>query len=140
MDVGGLKGARDGCRAGGAEEGAPRGLWGGRGGAAGRPWRPDVRETLPTFGTSQGVRWWSCRVARGGAAVALVVAWRMRVLRACGARGRAHRVGEHHPKPSTLPNQKLAPGEYPWRQPTACGVPETPPAICRRGAVARWVR
>ena len=31
-------------------------------------------------------------------------------------------------------------GSDPWRQPTAWGVPKTPPAICRRRAVARWVR
>ena len=140
MDVGGWKGARDGCCAGGAEEGAPRGLRGGGGGAAGRPQRPEARENLPTVGAPQGVRRRSWRARKGGAAVALVVAGRVRVLRACGAQGRAHREGKHQPKPSTPRNQKLAPGEDPWRQPTAWGVPKTPPAICRRGAVARWVR
>ena len=29
-------------------------------------------------------------------------------------------------------------GSDPWRQPTARGLPETPPATCRRRAEARW--
>ena len=44
-----------------------------------------------------------------------------------------------HRRRRTPPDQKLAPGAAPWRQPTARGLPETPPAICRRRAEARWV-
>ena len=44
------------------------------------------------------------------------------------------------PKASMPPDEKLAPGAAPWRQPTARGPPETPPAIRRRGAEARRVR
>ena len=43
------------------------------------------------------------------------------------------------PAASPPPDEQLAPGAAPWRQPTARGLPETPPAICRRRAEARWV-
>ena len=97
-------------------------------------------KNLPKFRHRPRVRPRSQRAGSGGAAMALVVAGRMRVLGACGARGRAHPVGEHQWQPSTPTNSILAPGAAPRRQPTARGVPETPPAMRRRGAEARWVR
>ena len=140
VDVGGGNGARDGCRAGGAAEAAPRGLRGCGGGTVGHARGRAARKNLPKFRHRPRVRPRSQRAGSGGAAMALLVARRMRVLGACGARGRAHHVGEHQCEPSTPPNSILAPGAAPRRQPTARGVPETPPAMRRRGAEARWVR
>ena len=76
----------------------------------------------------------------GGARVRQREGAQARPLGADGVEGR--RAGSSpavHPAASTRADEQLAPGAAPWRQPTARGLPETPPAICRRRAEARWV-